>query len=999
MKSTFLKTILFGIGPMLKFRAKQSESFRNELKKNNCVLQIKTKDNKIGRYFCFMGGRVKSSSGVHPAPDVAMVFKNVDVALDILRPDADIAYKIHAAKNFLMEVEGPDPLANKLLQLMQRVMYEGFEYGERMKDGSQRYTTITNGGPLHVYVKNGKILRTTPIDFSADDAESWEIEARGKRFSPKRQASVSPHALSMKSTVYSKNRVLYPMKRVDYDPNGERNPQNRGVSGYERISWDEALDIVSKEINRQKSEYGPGSIFIPTPSHHQWGNVGYYLSSLTRFGNLIGFTRMHMNPDSWEGWYWGAQHHIGNSLRLGLASGYGTLEDCLQEADQIVFWSSDPESTNAAYSGFESSQKRLWAKELGMEFIHIDPHYNPTAQLLGGKWLPIKPTTDPALAIAIMYVWINEGLYDKEYVATRTAGFEEWRDYVLGVEDGIPKTPEWQEKETGIDACDVRALARSWGNKKTYLSCGMTGGGFGGANRGATGTQWARSMIMMMAMQGWGKPGVNMGCLVGGSPVDLNFYFPGYADGGISGDLNNTGNAVNNYQRMPHILTINPVKQMIPKQRIPEAITEGKAEGYLWEAFSQEAQFAPFQYPMPGFSPIRMIYRYGGSIFGTGTKSSRFAESYKHESIECVVSQSVFMEGEAKFADIILPACTAFERWDIGEWCNAGGYIHHSVEAVNHRVLAIQHKCIEPLGESKSDYQIFEAILERLGLGSVFTEGCSELDWCKRVFDASDLPKHISWKKFLKKGYFVVPAEKEELRPPVTMRWYAEDRKKDTPEPIPLPSQYAKEYGHGIQTPSGKIEFVPTLLKRNEAENPDRPAVNRYIPAWEGPQTSELIRKYPLQMIATHSRYSFHTFSDNTGITDQIKDHRILVDGNRYWVLRISVEDAKERGLKQHDLVKIFNDRGAVICVADISPMVKQGVIKSSQSSAKYNPVVIAGEEVEVGGCLNILTSDRPQVAKTHSMSPNSTLVQVEKYRHRNLLADYHENKLSEGVG
>ena len=96
------------------------------------------------------------------------------------------------------------------------------------------------------------------------------------------------------------------------------------------------------------------------------------------------------------------------------------------------------------------------------------------------------------------------------------------------------------------------------------------------------------------------------------------------------------------------------------------------------------------------------------------------------------------MEGETKFADIILPACTNFERWDIGETSNAGGYIIHNFTKMNHRIITLQHKCIEPLGESKSDYQIFLDILSRLGLGSLFSEGCSELDWCKRIFESSD---------------------------------------------------------------------------------------------------------------------------------------------------------------------------------------------------------------------------------------------------------------------
>ena len=152
------------------------------------------------------------------------------------------------------------------------------------------------------------------------------------------------------------------MKRVDFDPNGERNPQNRGKSGYERISWDEALSIVSNEIKRQKRDYGPGSIAVSHGSHHTWGNIGYYLSALFRFTNAVGMTRVHHNPDSWEGWYWGAVHHWGHTLRVGQSETYGTVEDCLQNCDMVVFWSADPETTSGSYGAQEGTVRRQWLK-------------------------------------------------------------------------------------------------------------------------------------------------------------------------------------------------------------------------------------------------------------------------------------------------------------------------------------------------------------------------------------------------------------------------------------------------------------------------------------------------------------------------------------------------------------------------------------------------------------------------------------------------------------
>ena len=952
------------------------------LSEHDLVAQIQLRDGSIARHFVIKGGKASAHAGLHGRPDVVMSFKDVATALAMMKPKPDMGEVVHAAKNFKVLVIGPDPLCVWFMQLLNAMNSAALQRGTPMPDGTTRCTMVTNGGPLFVYVKDGRIVRTTPIDFDDRDGASWTIRARGHLLKPRRQATVAPHALTMKSTVYSDKRILYPMKRVDYDPNANRNPQNRGKSGYVRISWNEALDLVAAEIRRQKQVHGPGSIVIPTSSHHQWGNVGYYLSALLRFGNLIGFTRMAANPDSWEGWYWGALHHWGHSQRIGVAANYGTVEDCLKEAELMVFWSSDPESTNGGYMGFESTQRRLWARELGIEFIHIDPHYNPTAQLLGGRWIPIKPTTDAALAIAIMYVWATEGLYDKDYVERRTTGFAEWRDYLLGTHDHVPKTPEWQEAETGVPARDVRALARRWGSRKTYLAAGASGSGFGGAARGATGSQWARCMVMMMGMQGLGKPGVNMGNLCAGTPIDYEFYFPGYADGGISGELVWNGNAVNNYQRMPHVLTVNPVRQLVPRQQFPEAIIEGKATGYLWDGMATEIQFAPYDYPMPGYPRIHMIYKYGGSSFGTMTESNRMAAAYRHESIECVVSQSIWMEGEAQFADLILPACTAFERDDIGEWGSGGGYLQHGYDGLNHRVIALQHKCIEPLGESKSDYRIFTEILTRLGLGAIFTEGCSEFDWCRRVFEASDVARHVSWKEFVRKGYFVVPAEAEGLRSAVNFRWFAEDRAKDIAEPQPLPSQWAGDFGKGLQTPSGKLEFVPETLRRSDPDNPERPLVNRYIPAWEGPHSAELVRRFPLQLIATHSRYSFHTQVDGKGsFTNDIEDHRALIDGHYYWLLRMSEVDARIRGISHRSLVKVYNERGAVICAADVSPLLAPGVVKSFEASAEYNMVIINGERVEIGGCMNTLTPSRSQIKRASSMSPNSCLVQVEPWQ------------------
>ena len=976
-----LSIILFFLPWMLRIQSLMHKKFRERLKEKNLIVQMKVTDNSVGRSYIFQNGKIISRSGIHSDPDVCIMFKTEKIGFDLLMPPVNYQTRIDAIKNFNLMMEGPDELTSWFSETVMMSQTNHWKYGTPVENGEIRYVNNTNGGPVYVYVKNGKIIRMTPINFSDDDGETWTVKARGKEFSPPRKTTISPHGLASKSLVYSKDRNLYPMKRVDFDPNGDRNQQNRGISGYERISWDEALDIVESEIKRMNRSYGPGAILAARSSHHTWGNVGYYISAYQKFTNIIGATTTMLNPDSWEGWYWGAMHHYGHSMRNGAAEIYGQVEDCLQEAEMIVFWSSDPEVTNGVYGSFEGTVRRQWAKELGIEMIHIDPFFNETAAFLGGKWIAPRPTTSPALAQAITHVWIKEELYDSEYVERCTTGFKKWAAYILGEdEEGVERTPEWAEEETGVPSREIRALARKWAAKKTYLSAGGMGTTLGGACRSATGAQWARSMICLMAMQGLGKPGINFGGLQFGSPIDYNFYFPGYAEGGFSGDSMNSASGVSLYQRMPHLLSMNPTQQTIPRLKMPEAIMEGEAEGYPIDIRSIEGQFFPVKYPSPGHSPVKMMYKYGSSYIGTQPDSNRYIKMYQTDDLEFVVNQSIWNEGEVKFADVILPACTNFERSDIGEWANPGGYGHDWVGQLNHRVIGIQHKCIEPLGESKSDYQIFHDICARLGHSAYFTEGHREIDWVKRLFDASDLPSGISWKKFCKKGYYVVPAEKEKSRPPVSYKWFADGKKKNVPEPQPLPGSYGENFLDGLQTQSGKIEFESQSLKRY-GKDPERPPLNIYIPSWEGTHTSDLYKKYPLQLVSPHSRYSFHTKGDgkDSSVND-IKDHRINIDGYAYWIVRVSTQDAEVRNIKDNDLVKLFNDRGAVICAAQLTERLRPGIIHSRQASAVYEPIGKPGESADRGGCINLLTPKRTQSLKTHSAAYNSCLIEIEKW-------------------
>ncbi len=127
------------------------------------------------------------------------------------------------------------------------------------------------GCPAVVDVKDGKVVRIRPLrydsKYDSKEFNPWKLEAHGKIFDPGMKVTIPPFYLSYKKRVYSPNRIPYPLKRVDWNPEGERNAENRGKSKYVRISWDEALDIIVSELKRIKETYGPEAVLSQSDGH------------------------------------------------------------------------------------------------------------------------------------------------------------------------------------------------------------------------------------------------------------------------------------------------------------------------------------------------------------------------------------------------------------------------------------------------------------------------------------------------------------------------------------------------------------------------------------------------------------------------------------------------------------------------------------------------------------------------------------------------------------
>jgi anaerobic selenocysteine-containing dehydrogenase len=398
------------------------------------------------------------------------------------------------------------------------------------------------GAPCAVDVKDGKIVRVRPLhyDWKYDPKEFnlWKIEKNGKTFELEMKSLPSPFSLAYKKRALSPNRIKYPIKRVDWDPNGERNPQNRGKSKYKRISWDEATDIIAAEIKRIHKTYGPYAVLAQGDGHGENKTIhaphGYQTLLLEKLG---GFTQQVRNPDSWEGWYWGSKHVWGQGSVGLMEPSANVVKDIIMHCKMVLFWGCDPETTPWGFAGqFASKLSYFWG-DIGIKQVYICPDLNYGAAIHADKWIPILPNTDVALQLAIAHMWITEGTYDKEYVKTHTVGFDQFADYVLGKEDGVPKTPEWASPKCSVPVWTIKALAREFATKTTSIAH-FYGGSY---IRGPYSHEPARLECILLGMQGLGKPGVHQSQMTHrGLPRSKGLQqriiytetYPGYSDTG-----------------------------------------------------------------------------------------------------------------------------------------------------------------------------------------------------------------------------------------------------------------------------------------------------------------------------------------------------------------------------------------------------------------------------------------------------------------------------------
>lgn len=578
-----------------------------------------------------------------------------------------------------------------------------------------------------VHLKNGVPVRLEPSDELKACARGYGILQR----------MLSPH------------RLRYPLKKIGARGYGDN---------YQRISWDEALDQVANNLKTVKERYGNESIFTLTAS----GSPGrlYGPPLLFRLLNKIGGYTIRWGSYSGEAAYFSGR------ITYGSAATESTRDD-LVNSRLIILWGWNPANT---IWGTNTPAHICNAKEAGARIIAVDPRLHDSAAVWADEWIPIRPGTDAAMMAAMAYTIINEDRCDTQFLDTYTIGFDKYRDYVLGLEDGLPKTPSWAADICGISPDIIERLSREYSTlKPAALLLGFAPG------RTAYGEQTHRSTAVLACMTG------NVG-VSGGSAGNSAFMNIGVSPGPT---MPNSPSLVpvdpNPLDPLRNVTSINPHmknQSMIPVSHIWDAVLRGKKGGYP--------------------ADFKFIWVMCANPLNQASNAMKGLEALRN--VDFIVVNEQFMTPTARCADIVLPVASHWERDDYERPWLAGNYHIYG------------RKIMEPPGEARTDMWIMDQVAQRLGIAD-YMDGKTEEEWLEYAISTAPEAKRDfhDLSEFRDK---TVLFHKIDV-PVVAFRKQIEDLANN-----PFP------------TPSGKIEIYSKRLA--EINDPYLPPIPKYIESWEG---------------------------------------------------------------------------------------------------------------------------------------------------------------------
>jgi len=523
----------------------------------------------------------------------------------------------------------------------------------------------------------------------------------------------------------------------------------------------------------------------------------------------------------------------------------------------------------------------------------------------------VLPNTDTALFLGINYVWMTEGIYDEDFVTDDKycVGFDKWEEYVLGDEDGIPKTPEWAAERCGVPAWTIRALARRWASRVTS----QAGGNFGSAYRGPFSSEPARMMIYSLAMQGLGNPGVHQ----------LSYIEVGSR--GLPGEQMEDGEFFPSGRGTSPIAKAPQPMQNLPKPLYSPGILNPPVSYYSPKG-AREAQFVKHTYPSPaaeGGTKVHMIWMDSPCNTVCLQDGMSLTRAFRDPSLEFICGQHMVMEDDLLYCDVILPVVRMGEYDDVNTDGGSGSL----------NVCLFSKRVAGPIGESKTDFECAGEIAKKLEqYGGQFTDlykkySSGGLTGAARTYEELFEVRYdmipalvkdmISFEELKEQEFFVVPANPN---------W--EDAA------VGGLSQFrADPVANPLTTQTGMIEFECQDLKDNFPDDRERPPVAHWVPGGPGWTHDESLwgercKDYPFLIVSNHPRWREHAQTVGAAWMREIPTCKVRgPDGYMYEPVWIHPTDAAAKGIVSGDIVKIYNDRGVVLGGAYVTERIRPGAV------------------------------------------------------------------------
>ncbi len=738
--------------------------------------------------------------------------------------------------------------AGGLVELKTAKQARAFAYEPYPKD-DQLQTVVTscahNCGSRHMLVAHK--WKDVVVRLSTDDGRYQRDGYFGKDDRVEPQLRACLRGRSYRQRLYSAERLLYPMLRV-----GER-----GEGRFKRVSWDEALDFVVEKMNHIKNTYGPTALLDQSYAGASFGVLhksDQIEGLLARFLGMFSCRTSSWSVPSYQGTTASSRWTFGQTED-------GNEDDAFAYCKLLIMWGWNPAYTFHGGNTFMYMRK---AKQNGCKFVVVDPQYTDSAAAYDAWWIPIRPNTDAAMLAGMAHYIFTNNLQDQDFINrfcqgmdagtmpvwAQQQGMENFKDYILGKYDGEPKTPEWAARICGVAAEDIKKLADMYANTKpAALKASWAAG------RNAYGEQYNRMAAAVQTMTG------NVGKL-GGSAEGVGKVWHAEAVAYPYDQYSNIWFASIKSDRWAHcVLNYPNVK---------------REEIGLW----QRDDATDGQIPN-----IKGIFWQGSDWFNQLTNINKEIAAIKK--LELVVCMDSTITPSGLWADVLLPVATHFERHDVAlPWYKGHYYIHRP-------------KVIQPMGESKTDFQIFTELAYRISpvFGRDFNPKASRdywhIDdnvdetylrdwWNNRVMPHQGVD--MSWEEFKQRGVY----------------------KFKFPRPL-VAFQDQIEKGIPFKTPSGKIEILSSQLAlikdwKKTMYGYEIPAIPKWIEPWESlisPKTA----KFPFHLISPHPRWRTHSIFNNCGWLRETYEQEVTLNAS----------DAKRLGIKQGDIVEVWNDRGRVV--------------------------------------------------------------------------------------